>query len=85
MKFYTKDAVTVTKTTVVEIEPKKIVIELNRNEAGRLASILGKVSLAKVGTLDDVRAVCEDFVGGEKVYQKEFQNLFAGRLIWQTN
>lgn len=67
------------ETKIVEVAPAVIDIILTKEEAGQLASILGKVIHHKQDGLKLFKPLV-DFVGGSEVYSLQYCNLYNGSV-----
>lgn len=70
-----------TKTEIVVLEEETISLTLTKDEAGHLASILGKTvfDADKINGHDLCRRL-RDFVGGQGFYENKYQNLYIGKI-----
>ena len=67
------------ETKIVEVAPATISITLTKEEAGRLASILGKVRNNDKNHTFIYRNLV-DFVGGTDYYFSHYEKMFIGYL-----
>jgi hypothetical protein len=72
-----KNIPAITETKVVEIQPQKLEVTLTVEEAGTLASILGKVEASEAGLYGHL----VKFIGGDDIYEKKYKQLYSGRIM----